>query len=204
MILWIVLLLFPKKGVEVMGLELFFLSKSDFAEKSNDTNSNKIISLNLDSIAKVEERKIDSIRKIELQRLENYKDSVLKTEKRIQYPNNDITVLFPFFEKLQKANSRKVRIMHYGDSQIEADRISGRLRERLQKEFGGNGAGAHAVIPATRKISIKNKLSYNWKRFTGFGPYIDTSVNHKKYGALFSFCNFLNLLNSKRNLSNLD
>tara|TARA_Y100000385_G_scaffold217242_1_gene226314 strand:+ start:232 stop:1653 length:1422 start_codon:yes stop_codon:yes gene_type:complete len=191
MILWIVLLVFPKKGVEVMGLELFFLSKSDFAEKSNDTNSNKTISLNLDSIAKVEERKIDSIRKIELQRLENYKDSVLKTEKRIQYPNNDITVLFPFFEKLQKANSRKVRIMHYGDSQIEADRISGRLRERLQKEFGGNGAGAHAVIPATRKISIKNKLSYNWKRFTGFGPYIDTSVNHKKYGALFSFCKII-------------
>ena len=33
--------------------------------------------------------------------------------------------------------SLKVRIMHYGDSQIEGDRISGRLRERLQKEFGG-------------------------------------------------------------------
>ena len=49
--------------------------------------------------------------------------------------------------------------MHYGDSQIEADRISGRLRERLQKDFGGLGAGAYAVIPATRKISIKNEYS---------------------------------------------
>ena len=78
--------------------------------------------------------------------------------------------------------------MHYGDSQIEGDRISGRLRERLQKEFGGNGAGLSAVIPATRKISLKNVPSTNWVRKTGFGPYIDKSVGHKKYGALFSFC----------------
>ena len=48
--------------------------------------------------------------------------------------------------------------MHYGDSQIEADQISGRLRERLQKDFGGLGAGAYAVIPATRKISIKMNI----------------------------------------------
>ena len=65
---------------------------------------------------------------------------------------------------------------------------SGRLRERLQKDFGGLGAGAYAVIPATRKISIKNEYSSNWIRRTGFGPYVDTIVKHKKYGALFSFC----------------
>ena len=33
-----------------------------------------------------------------------------------------------------KSKFKKVRIMHYGDSQIEGDRISGRLRERLQNE----------------------------------------------------------------------
>ena len=27
--------------------------------------------------------------------------------------------------------------MHYGDSQIENDRVTGRLRERLQNDFGG-------------------------------------------------------------------
>lgn len=96
--------------------------------------------------------------------------------------------MFPFFKKLENAKTKKVRIMHYGDSQIEGDRISGRLRERLQKEFGGNGAGLSAVIPATRKISLKNIPSTNWVRKTGFGPYIDKSVEHKKYGALFSFC----------------
>ena len=61
--------------------------------------------------------------------------------------------------------------MHYGDSQIEGDRISGRLRERLQSEFSGNGPGLFALIPATRKISLNNKPSPNWIRKTGFGPY---------------------------------
>ena len=95
--------------------------------------------------------------------------------------------MFSFFKKLENAKTKKVRIMHYGDSQIEGDRISGRLRERLQKEFGGNRAGLSAVIPATRKISLKNIPSTNWVRKTGFGPYIDKSVEHKKYGALFFF-----------------
>ena len=107
---------------------------------------------------------------------------------KIQYPNNDPSILFPFFERLTEANSRKVRIMHYGDSQIEADRITALLRESLQQKFGGYGAGAYAVIPATRKISIKNEVSKNWVRKTGFGSNIDSAVAHKNYGALFSFC----------------
>ena len=133
----------------------------------------------------------DSIKREQELLRQKYLDSVLNAEKKIQFPNNDITILSSFFKKLDKAKKKKVRIMHYGDSQIEADRISGRLRERLQKEFGGFGAGAYAVIPATRKISIKNEYSDNWVSRTGFGPYIDTAVKHKKYGALFSFCEIM-------------
>tara|TARA_B100001287_G_scaffold276658_1_gene288513 strand:- start:19242 stop:20687 length:1446 start_codon:yes stop_codon:yes gene_type:complete len=190
-ILIIIFFAFPQKGLELCGIEISFLSKEDFLETASNTNSNKISLINLDSITKLEQQKRDSLKGIEIQRLKDFKDSVLKAEKRIQYPSNDISILFPFFNKLQNATSKKVRIMHYGDSQIEADRISGRLRETLQKQFGGNGAGAYALIPATRKISIKNKVSNNWKRYTGFGPYIDKSVIHDNYGALFSFCKII-------------
>ena len=117
------------------------------------------------------------------------RDSVIYYSKRIQYPNNNLSILYPFFKKLDNAKNKKVRIMHYGDSQIEGDRISGRLRQRLQREFGGNGAGLFQVIPATKKISVNNLVSKNWVRKTGFGPYIDKKLNHKNYGALFSFCN---------------
>ena len=156
-----------------------------------NSNASVVIEVNSDSISKLEEYRRDSIRNVQEKRLKLFKDSLLIAEKKIQYPNNDRSILFPFFKSLQNAKNGKVRIMHYGDSQIEADRISGRLRERLQREFGGYGSGAYAVIPATRKISIRNKVSTNWKRFTGFGPYIDTSVKHKNYGALFSFCKII-------------
>jgi len=132
--------------------------------------------------------KADSLNNLILLLEKKKRDSALFSLKKIQYPDNNRSLIFPFFKKLENAKYKKVRIMHYGDSQIEGDRISGRLRERLQKEFSGNGAGLFAIIPATRKISLKNVPTTNWVRKTGFGPYIDKSVGHKKYGALFSFC----------------
>eukprot|EP01034_Spumella_vulgaris_P018498 gene18498-23634_t len=50
---------------------------------------------------------------------------------RIQYPSHDKKILNPFFaqlDSLQDGKSKKsVRVIHYGDSQIEGDRISGYL-----------------------------------------------------------------------------
>lgn len=182
------ILIFPAKGIVFSGVELKFVSKEDFQSKVKIEEEVHLNILNIDSIKKLEKKRIDSIRKAEKIIHQKYLDSILKAHKNIQYPGNDMTVLFPFFEKLTKAKTKKVRIMHYGDSQIEADRITALLRESLQKKFGGYGPGAYAVIPATRKISIKNDVSENWVRRTGFGSYIDTAVSHKNYGALFSFC----------------
>ncbi len=185
----IVFIIFPINGIQIGNLKLHFFDKTAYLKLNDDDGIIELKNeINLDSIIAREKFILDSLKKVEELIRKKYEDSVLNAEKKIQFPNNDITILFPFFKKLEKAKNNKVRIMHYGDSQIEADRISGRLRERLQKDFGGLGAGAYAVIPATRKISIKNEYSSNWIRRTGFGPYIDTIVKHKKYGALFSFC----------------
>ena len=180
--------MFPKNGIQLGEFKLNFISKSEFISDPLDIEKIAIKVINTDSINQIEQQIKDSIMLVEKIILQQYLDSILEAHKKIQYPNNDRALLFSFFEKLVSAKTKKVRIMHYGDSQIEADRISGRVRERLQKEFGGYGPGAHAVIPATRKISLKNKSSSNWIRRTGFGPYIDTVVQHNNYGALFSFC----------------
>ena len=195
----ILFLLFPNTGINIGKLQLNFISKKEFYKPIIKTNQDVELPINIDSIKEVDQHIQDSIEKVKQILFQKYLDSVLIAEKRIQYPNNDVSILYPFFEKLLKAKINKVRIMHYGDSQIEADRISGRLRQRLQKEFGGYGSGLNAVIPATRKISIRNKLSNNWVRRTGFGPYVDTIVKHKNYGAIFSFCEITpdtNLLDS--------
>jgi len=61
----------------------------------------------------------------------------------IQYPAGDSTILNSFFQSLDSARRKEeiVRILHIGDSQIEGDRISGYLRQRLQQQFGGCGPG---------------------------------------------------------------
>ncbi|HML84907.1 MAG TPA: hypothetical protein PKE52_07095, partial [Bacteroidales bacterium] len=56
----------------------------------------------------------------------------------IVYPSDKAS----FIEGLhQKLNSSGCRILHYGDSQIEGDRISGYIRNRLQGIYGGGGPG---------------------------------------------------------------
>ena len=44
-----------------------------------------------------------------------------------------------------RAKGRTIRILHYGDSQIEMDRISSRLRSYMQETFGGGGPGMMSV-----------------------------------------------------------
>ena len=164
-----VFFIFPENGIHIGQVNLHFFDKTTYLDSNLNAEPIELNNeINLDSIIAREKFLADSIKKVEELIRKKYEDSVLNAEKKIQFPQNDITILFPFFKKLEKAKNKKVRVMHYGDSQIEADRISGRLRERLQKDFGGLGAGAYAVIPATRKISIKNECSYNWIRRTGF------------------------------------
>ena len=190
-------------------IELTFLSKEDF---QNDVIvEEKFIAeapivINYDSINRANQIILDSLNNLKVLKLKHIRDSIIFTEKNIQYPSNNPELLYRFFKKLDNAKFKKVRIMHYGDSQIEGDRISGRLRQRLQREFGGNGAGLFPVIPATKKISINNSVSKNWVRKTGFGPYIDKTINHKNYGALFSFCKikFDTLLSDSNSLFNAD
>lgn len=57
-----------------------------------------------------------------------------------------------FYEALGQVNAmdRPVRIAYFGDSFIEADILTGDLREMLQKRFGGCGVG---YVPITTQIA---------------------------------------------------
>ncbi|MBA7681908.1 hypothetical protein ES703_90252 [subsurface metagenome] len=68
-------------------------------------------------------------------------DSLKTSIARFKFPNNNRKILYPVFKAFDNAytSDKPVRIMHYGDSQIEGDRITSFLRNRLQKKFGGTG-----------------------------------------------------------------
>ena len=105
---------------------------------------------------------------------------------RIQYPPG----VPDFTEKLQeKLRSGACRILHYGDSQLEGDRITGYLRNRLQSMYGGSGPGFIPVKPVYNQISAIVEPSENWIRYARFDPTKDKFA-HKKYGLYMSVSRF--------------
>lgn len=70
--------------------------------------------------------------------------------------------LATFYQALDSASRKPVRVVHYGDSQIEEDRITNILRKHWQEKYGGGGVGLiplHQTIP-TRSIR-------QWLRMNG-------------------------------------
>lgn len=53
----------------------------------------------------------------------------------------NVDQLKSFFNLLKDSNNKKIRVIHYGDSQIQGDVISEYIREKLQSKYGGRGAG---------------------------------------------------------------
>ena len=119
-----------------------------------------------------------------------YEDFFDSGKTRFDLPNNDPTWFDRFFLHLQLASmdSSVVHIVHYGDSQLEEDRISSTIREDLQEEFGGAGPG---MLPPVLKIQPQTTV--HWyrgalERYILFGPK-DEEATHSRYGPLAQFAN---------------
>ena len=87
---------------------------------------------------------------------------------RFYLPGNDPAFFDSLFVALDSAEREPLRIIHYGDSQIEEDRITGTIRSRLQARFGGSGPGMMpAREHATRQVG--GGTSPELQRFFIFG-----------------------------------
>jgi len=96
--------------------------------------------------------------------------------------------LFAQWEKLAE-NKKLFRILHYGDSQIEMDRITAYIREKLQSKFGGGGPGLLPPLQLVPSYTIQQTSSENWKRLVSYGTSNDRA-EHNRYGVsgmLFKF-----------------
>lgn len=179
------MLVMPSKGINtIFGTIQFPTPKDFFLSKIpvEETLEEQLVEL-FDDTSQINISEIDSI-------LIKYKlDSLKKYRTSLQITNQAKPALHRFFDALDKAKSKKVRIMHYGDSQIEADRITGYLRNELQKKFGGYGTGLFPVVPVAKKMSVNIEYSENWKRYAGFGRK-DSLITHMKYGALMAFSRY--------------
>lgn len=117
-----------------------------------------------------------------------YEDFFDTGKTRFDLPGNDPTWFDRFFLHLQLAelDSSVVHVVHYGDSQLEEDRISSTIREDLQSEFGGTGPG---MLPAILKVPSQTTSHWNsgdLQRYIVFGPK-DEQATHNRYGPLAQF-----------------
>lgn len=178
---------FPEEGIKVNDeFTMEFSSINDFLPADDEGEMEEIG--DVEEFLEIYELEVDSVAILDsLKALEIAKRQELM---RIQYQDGDIQPMSKFFKSLQNiGNGGKVRVMHYGDSQIEGDRITGYLRNELQKKFGGQGPGLVPAIEIIPTIAVDQADSGNWGRYTIFGRK-DTTIKHKRYGLLAGFSRF--------------
>ena len=111
-----------------------------------------------------------------------------ETAHPLQMSGSAAAKLARFFTALQEAaEGKKISIFHYGDSQIEGDRMTGYIRQRIQQQFGGIGPGFIPAYNVYNTQSFKQKVSPNFKRYTAFWP---PKMSSSRYGALLSSATF--------------
>jgi alginate O-acetyltransferase complex protein AlgI len=99
-------------------------------------------------------------------------------------------IIAPFIDSLSESK-RQVRIMYYGDSQIEGDRITSYLRHALREGRNGTGPGLFLpVMPVMYTKSIWLKSSASWKRYN-YLSYKAGELSHNRLGPFMAICRFL-------------
>jgi lysophospholipase L1-like esterase len=176
---------FPQVKLDLFGrqLEVGFLSFNDIiygdttSTAATDSLIDKLLaeaaadSLKKDSILTITVSQIDSIEKANPYLI----DTVI----------NGISSLDHFFAALDSSKNA-VHIAHYGDSQIEGDRISTNLRKKMQGQFGGAGLGYVPMIDVASHGSLNRSNSENWKRYSVFNSRAKTN-KYGAHGTIFRF-----------------
>jgi alginate O-acetyltransferase complex protein AlgI len=95
-----------------------------------------------------------------------------------------------FYDSLENSKGQ-VRIIYYGDSQIEGDRITSYLRHELRKKHGGAGPGLLLpLMPVMYTKSTSLRSSSNWKRYN-YLSYKSGEISHNNFGPFMTMCRYL-------------
>lgn len=161
-------------------LGMLFKSKEKENNKLNELikETNTIVDEKTDKLATNDTIANDSLHKLET-----------NVEGKIYYPGNRIDYIKRLKNKLRQG---VCQIVHYGDSQIEGDRITGYVRNRLQLAFNGGGPGFFPIKVVYNQNSIDITTSGNWVRYAFFDRKQRRKVGHDMYGLFATYSRFTN------------
>ena len=173
---------FPAEGLKIGDFPLHFPSYAESLQEEKEE-------VDVDAVLNEVEQSFEmTCSETMYDSLGFFRDYLKQNPNRIYLPNDDYTyfdVLFSLFETARD-EGRTYRIMHYGDSQIEMDRISSVLRQQLQELFGGSGPNMIPAIQAVPTISV-SQHSNGLKRFTLYGDSTTRRAPHNRYGVMSQF-----------------
>lgn len=166
-------------GIEVSGITVKYPTTSVFLQEQKTE-----INLLADSIVHAIEAVLPT---------EEFKPSIPDFTKidtarlvRIAWPENRERFVNELHTHLE---SERCRILHYGDSQLEGDRISGYLRNRLQGIYGGTGPGFLPVKQVYHQLAAEITVTDNWLRYAMFDP-TQEKLPDLNYGVFASVSRF--------------
>ena len=171
---------FPAEGLAVGKHALRFPSyEEDLAPEQEEVDVDAVLNkVNKSFEMTCSDNLLDSMR--------FFRSYLKENPNRIYLPHNDYTYFDTLFYLLEHATEegKTYRIMHYGDSQIEMDRITSVLRQKLQELFGGSGPNMIPAIQPVSTISVTQNAS-NLTRFMVYGDAARASQN--RYGVMSQF-----------------
>lgn len=157
---------YPKEGVDVGTLNLHFPTLTKILNPQRQLDVEAYLAQQ-DSLTQVMKTRQDS--------LEHYRHQVDSSDIRFWFPNDDDSYFDDFFAQLEQTqqSGRTIRIVHYGDSQIEMDRMTNRLRAYMQGLFGGGGPG---LVPFATLIPSLSVSTYGTGALVRQSPFGDSLV----------------------------
>ncbi|MEZ5031715.1 MAG: hypothetical protein R2787_09975 [Saprospiraceae bacterium] len=178
----LLMLVIPPDGVRVGPVTVDFPTWERFLAEDTTTNG---VSLE-DLFAIYAQKEQDGARTVDsLEQERRFRLAM----KHFQYPQRDSCTLDHFFSSLPSLSRKgRVRILHYGDSQIEGNRITAQLQFWFQAQYGGRGPGWIPVVEIIRTFAADQRQSDNWIRYTRYGG--GPVSGHDRYGLLGAFSRF--------------
>ncbi len=173
---------FPAEGLAVGGMTLRFPSfAEDSAPAKKEVNVDEVLNkVNKSFEMTVSDNLLDSMR--------FFRDYLKENPNRIYLPGDDYTYFDPLFKQFDsaQASGKTFRVMHYGDSQIEMDRITSVLRQKLQEHFGGSGPNMIPAVQPVATISVSQHAS-GLSRYAVYGDASNQRASHNRYGVMTQF-----------------
>ena len=176
-------LFFPAAGVKVGNMKFRFPSY----EASLNDLENRGMDVDVDSILAA--MRIDELIRQSEDTLGFFKEFLDSSVYRMHLPQDDYGYFDSFFSEADSAalEGRTIRIMHYGDSQLEMDRISSVLRQELQERFGGSGPGMVPMMGSISSVSVRQAAYGGVTRYARVADSLSHWTSTHRYGPLTQF-----------------